>query len=169
MDRATPRSVAAPAAAEKTRLRSRRRAFLARGVGAGAAALLPLRLDDVLIMPSRGVRTRFAAAVPPANPSLGRAEVALLRAVNAGLAGRLDRSAYLRVVKKEYAEGELAARGSGGSRGSADRPRAPHRLHGLLDGLALHTAMRPDRISPQRIRSVLARHLDSLDLEEDGG
>ncbi|MDN4162240.1 hypothetical protein [Nocardioides abyssi] len=84
-----------------------------------------------------------AAAVPPANPSLGRAEVALLRAVNAGLADRLDRSTYLRVVKKEYAEGELAARGSGGSPGSSsgsgagsgDRPRAPHRLHGLLDGV----------------------------------
>ena len=43
------------------------------------------------------------------------------------------------------------------------------RLHGLLDGLAFHTAMRPDRMSPQRIRSVLARHLDSLDPEEDGG
>jgi AcrR family transcriptional regulator len=42
------------------------------------------------------------------------------------------------------------------------------RLHGLLDGLALHTAMRPDRISPQLIRSVLARHLDSLDPEVDG-
>jgi AcrR family transcriptional regulator len=42
------------------------------------------------------------------------------------------------------------------------------RLHGLLDGLALHTAMRPDRMSPELIRSVLARHLDSLDPEGDG-
>lgn len=41
------------------------------------------------------------------------------------------------------------------------------RLHGLLDGLALHTAMRPDRMSPELIRSVLARHLDSLDPEGD--
>jgi AcrR family transcriptional regulator len=40
------------------------------------------------------------------------------------------------------------------------------RLHGLLDGLALHTAMRPDRMPPQLIRSVLARHLDSLDPDE---
>jgi AcrR family transcriptional regulator len=40
------------------------------------------------------------------------------------------------------------------------------RLHGLLDGLALHTAMRPDRVAPALIRSVLARHLDSLDPEE---
>jgi AcrR family transcriptional regulator len=42
------------------------------------------------------------------------------------------------------------------------------RLHGLLDGLALHTAMRPNRMPPRLIRSVLARHLDSLDPEEDG-
>jgi AcrR family transcriptional regulator len=42
------------------------------------------------------------------------------------------------------------------------------RLHGLLDGLALHTALRPDRMSPQLIRAVLARHLDSLDPEADG-
>ncbi len=41
------------------------------------------------------------------------------------------------------------------------------RLHGLLDGLAFHTAMRPDRMSPELIRSVLARHLDSLDPEGD--
>jgi AcrR family transcriptional regulator len=39
------------------------------------------------------------------------------------------------------------------------------RLHGLLDGLAFHTAMRPNRMSPRRIRSVLARHLDSLESE----
>ncbi|MDN4174976.1 hypothetical protein QWY28_18580 [Nocardioides sp. SOB77] len=67
-----------------------------------------------------------ADAVPPANPSLGRSEVALLRAVNAELAGRLDRDTYLRLVKKEYAEGVLAAAGA------ADRPRTPYRLHDLL-------------------------------------
>ncbi|NHC24646.1 hypothetical protein G6553_15890 [Nocardioides sp. IC4_145] len=73
-----------------------------------------------------------AEAVAPANPSLGRSEVALLRAVNAelveGRAGRLDRDAYLRVVKRELAEGELAAHGSGAS----DRPRAPYRLADVL-------------------------------------
>lgn len=59
--------------------------------------------------------------------------------------------------------------GSGGRlRPGLDLDLEAERLHGLLDGLALHTAMRPDRISPQLIRSVLARHLDSLDPEEDG-
>ncbi|MEV7431557.1 hypothetical protein AB0N29_18230 [Nocardioides sp. NPDC092400] len=70
-----------------------------------------------------------ADAVPVANPSLGRSEVALLRAVNRELAGRLDRDTYLRVVKREYAEGVLAADG----RGAADRPRTPYRLAGLLE------------------------------------
>jgi len=37
------------------------------------------------------------------------------------------------------------------------------RLHALLDGLALHAAMRPEQMSPQRIVAVLVGHLDSLD------
>lgn len=64
-------------------------------------------------------------APSPANPSLGSAEVALLRAVNAGLAGRMDRTTYLRVVKRGYAEGELAAR-------PGPRPRAPYELREVL-------------------------------------
>jgi hypothetical protein len=65
------------------------------------------------------------ASAAPANPSLGTAEVALLRAVNAELAGRMDRATYLRVVKRGYAEGELAAR-------PGPRPRTPYELGGLL-------------------------------------
>jgi AcrR family transcriptional regulator len=37
------------------------------------------------------------------------------------------------------------------------------RLHALLDGLALHGAMRPERLPPRRIISVLGRHLDELE------
>ena len=65
------------------------------------------------------------ASAAPANPSLGTAEIALLRAVNAALDGRMDRATYLRVVKRGYAEGELAAR-------PGPRPRAPYELGGLL-------------------------------------
>lgn len=61
----------------------------------------------------------------PVNPSLGSAEIALLRGVNAALDGRMDRATYLRVVKRGYAEGELAAR-------PGPRPRAPYELGGLL-------------------------------------
>jgi hypothetical protein len=65
------------------------------------------------------------AAVPPANPSLGAAEVALLRAVNVELGGRLDPRTYNRVVKRGYAEGRLAGR-------PGPRPRTPESLRGLL-------------------------------------
>lgn len=50
------------------------------------------------------------AASATANASLGIGEVAHLRAVNAALAGRLPRADYTRLVKRGYAEGELAAR-----------------------------------------------------------
>jgi AcrR family transcriptional regulator len=58
--------------------------------------------------------------------------------------------------------------GGGRLRPGLDLELEAERLHGLLDGLALHTAMRPDRIFPQLIRSVLARHLDSLDRAGNG-
>jgi AcrR family transcriptional regulator len=65
--------------------------------------------------------------------------------------------------------GALQELGAGGRlRPGLDLELEAERLHGLLDGLALHTAMRPDRMSPRLIRSVLARHLDSLDPEADG-
>jgi AcrR family transcriptional regulator len=36
------------------------------------------------------------------------------------------------------------------------------RLFALLDGLALHAAMRPEQATPGRLTAVLARHLDDL-------
>jgi AcrR family transcriptional regulator len=38
------------------------------------------------------------------------------------------------------------------------------RLHALLDGLALHAVMRPERVSPSLITAVIARHLDTLEV-----
>jgi hypothetical protein len=79
---------------------------------------------------------RFAAAIGvapdvldarrgSANVSLGAAEVAHLREVNVALGDRLDRASYTRLVKREYAEGALAAR--------AGRPaRAPTTLRDVL-------------------------------------
>lgn len=67
------------------------------------------------------------------------------------------RSACLRALDELDSGGRL--------RPGLDLELEAERLHGLLDGLALHTAMRPDRISPRLLRSVLARHLDSLDPE----
>jgi AcrR family transcriptional regulator len=68
------------------------------------------------------------------------------------------RTACLRALQELGSAGRL--------RPGLDLELEAERLHGLLDGLALHTAMRPDRMPPQLIRLVLARHLDSLDPNE---
>jgi AcrR family transcriptional regulator len=39
------------------------------------------------------------------------------------------------------------------------------RLHALTDGLAVHTALRPELMPPERIVAVLRLHLDGLDRE----
>jgi BetI-type transcriptional repressor, C-terminal len=41
------------------------------------------------------------------------------------------------------------------------------RLHALLDGLAVHTAVRPDLMPPEQIVSVVRLHLDALVDEAD--
>ena len=43
-----------------------------------------------------------------------------------------------------------------------DIPLEATRLHALLDGLAVHAVMRPEQVPPERIRAVIARHLDTL-------
>jgi len=44
----------------------------------------------------------------------------------------------------------------------ADHELEADRLFALLDGLAVHVAMRPEQASPDRVRAVLTRHLDEL-------
>jgi AcrR family transcriptional regulator len=41
------------------------------------------------------------------------------------------------------------------------------RLHALTDGLAVHTALRPELMPPERIIAVLRLHLDALDREPE--
>jgi BetI-type transcriptional repressor, C-terminal len=43
-----------------------------------------------------------------------------------------------------------------------DIPLEATRLHALVDGLALHAVMRPEKVPPSRIRAVISRHLDTL-------
>ena len=104
-------------------------------MGEGRAHLVPLPRPDV---PPEELWVRFASAagiVPsiidtdhhaPANPSLGVAEIALLRAVNAELGDRLDRRTYLQLVKRDYAEATLARR-------PGPRPRTPYDLGELFE------------------------------------
>ena len=65
------------------------------------------------------------AAVPPANTSLSSEAIALVRAVNRELAGRLSPREHARYVKRDLAEGRLAAQGG-------TPPRAPASLADVL-------------------------------------
>lgn len=105
------------------------------------SAGLPPEQAHLVVAPAPGAPPgllweRFAAAIgvdpavlapeaAAANASLGIGEVAHLRAVNAALAGRLSRADHARLVKRAYAEGELAAR-----RGTP--ARAPSYLRDVL-------------------------------------
>ena len=54
----------------------------------------------------------------------------------------------------------LAAAGRADA-GLASGPEAA-RLHALIDGLAVHTALRPDLMTPEQIVTVVRLHLDAL-------
>lgn len=64
-------------------------------------------------------------AVAASNPSLGAPEIALVRAVNRALGERLPAGVRNRIVKREWAEGVLAAR-------DTPRPRTPAQLRETL-------------------------------------
>jgi len=133
------------------------------------------------------IEARVAALEPPADPR-GAVEQRLHELLPLDRERRAENEVWLAFAARALVDPELRARheevdeelrraclGALQALGSAGRLRPgldleleAERLHGLLDGLALHTAMRPDRMSPQLIRSVLARHLDSLDPKEDG-
>lgn len=46
--------------------------------------------------------------------------------------------------------------------GGAGAEVAADRLHALVDGLAVHAATRPDITTPERMRAIVAAHLDDL-------
>ncbi len=46
-----------------------------------------------------------------------------------------------------------------------DIPAETGRLHALLDGLAVHAAIRPDIYTAQSLKAAIARHLDALATE----
>jgi AcrR family transcriptional regulator len=51
---------------------------------------------------------------------------------------------------------------AGAFRAGLDLERETERLHALLDGLSLHTAMQPSRTTPARVREILTDHLKTL-------
>jgi AcrR family transcriptional regulator len=52
---------------------------------------------------------------------------------------------------------------AGRANASAATALEAERLHALTDGLALHTALRPDLMPPEQIVAVVRLHLDALD------
>jgi AcrR family transcriptional regulator len=46
--------------------------------------------------------------------------------------------------------------------GGLDLRREAERLHALIDGLALHAAIQPERTTPTRVRQLLRQHLETL-------
>jgi AcrR family transcriptional regulator len=58
---------------------------------------------------------------------------------------------------------EALAGGPGPPEDRAATALQVERLHALVDGLAVHTALRPDLMPPERIVAVLRLHLDALD------
>jgi hypothetical protein len=90
-------------------------------------------------------------AVEASNPSLGAPEIALVRAVNLALGDRLPPGVRNRLVKREWAEGVLAAR-------DTPRPRTPAPL--------LETLASPTRRWVEEIQAAGYRvHGDPADLE----
>jgi hypothetical protein len=55
--------------------------------------------------------------------------------------------------------------GEAGANTSSTTGLQVERLHALVDGLAVHTALRPDLMPPEHIVAVLRLHLDALDCE----
>ncbi|MFI7066430.1 TetR/AcrR family transcriptional regulator [Kribbella sp. NPDC050124] len=47
-------------------------------------------------------------------------------------------------------------------REGTDLRREVERLHALIDGLALHASIQPDRTTPTRVRQILRHHLDGM-------
>ncbi len=133
------------------------------------------------------IEARVGALAPPADPREA-VEQRLHELLPLDKERRAENEVWLAFTGRALVDPQLRARheevdeelrsaclGALGELGSAGRLRPgldleleAERLHAVLDGLALHTAMRPDRMSPRLIRSVLACHLDSLDPDGDG-
>lgn len=51
---------------------------------------------------------------------------------------------------------------SGHARPGLDLAHEADRLHALVDGLTLHAVIRPEAVTPERLRTAVAAHLDGL-------
>ncbi len=160
--------------------------------GAGPEVLWQ-RFAAACDLPPAAVAAVEPGVVPPANPSLTTEAIALLRALNAELSGRLTPREHARLVKRGLAERRLTELG-GELGGTA--PRSPAELgdvlipaqsrwreqvesggypvHGELDDLTPVLAgpddRHPDDVSPERVSALavaaLARQMEEAALAQ---
>lgn len=121
------------------------------------------------------IEARIAALEPEPDPRR-RAELILTELLPVDADRAAENEVWLAFTAQAMVDPELRAlRDAGydtlraGCRGLseglsvADAELEADRLHALVDGLAVHAAMRPDLNSPERMRAIIARHLDELE------
>ena len=72
---------------------------------------------------------------------------------------RDETHARVRTLCRESIE---ALHAQGETRSELDVAYEAERLHGLIDGIAMHATLAPETTTPARQIELLARHLDSL-------
>jgi AcrR family transcriptional regulator len=132
------------------------------------------------------IECRLAALTPDPNPRR-RAERTLVELLPLDAERRTENAVWLAFTARAAVdpalrafsdEGYDALRGgchrmladlSAAGLAPADVPAEAERLHALLDGLAIHAAMRPDLHTAKSLAAAVARHLDALASERADG
>jgi AcrR family transcriptional regulator len=119
------------------------------------------------------------AALPPEPDPRRRAESVLLELLPLDAERAAENEVWLAFTARAQVDPELRAvhdqgydvlrggcrrlvEGLAGEVKGLDVELETDRLHALLDGLAVHIAMRPDALTPDRAKLIVARHLDEL-------
>ncbi|MFI6584067.1 TetR/AcrR family transcriptional regulator [Embleya sp. NPDC050493] len=139
--------------------------------------------DDLLTFALRLIIDRIEAriaALPPLGDPRARAEQVLAELLPLDAERRAENEVWLAFTARSLVHPELSALRDEGYEtlrsGCAGLIRAllpagtpepaldleTDRLHALLDGLAVHAAMRPALVGSDRMRSIVAAHLDAL-------
>lgn len=138
--------------------------------------------SDLLSFTLRAVIERIEAriaALPPEPDPRRRAERVLLELLPLDPERAAENEVWLAFTARAQVDPELRAvhdqgydvlrggcrrlvEGLAGEVTGLDVELETDRLHALLDGLAVHIAMRPDALTPDRAKLIVARHLDEL-------
>lgn len=126
------------------------------------------------------IETRIAA-IGPENDPRRRAELVLAEVLPMDADRRAENEVWLAYTARATVDpalramqdsaydqlragcGRIVRQLAGETLTRAEAELETERLHALIDGLAVHAAMRPDLNSPERLRAIVARHLDELE------